>query len=271
MSEISNDMKFVNATVDKNGFVRSKKGNLKKVIANTRKNVVEHRDSVEADKLKKRTIITVYHGTTNDSLVPDYNYNNKNNDYGKGLYTTPDIELAKQWAYSGYTGGGVGYTYEYEIDLDGLNVLDFTKLDSMHWLAELVYNREIDVRAEREIYEDNRKRLLDKYKIDTSMYDIIIGYRADDSYFVYAKDFVSGLIYRDTLDRALRLGELDLQVFIRSQMAFNRLIEVDGPVKVDPRYRNKYISRDRAAREEYKRDRVNQTPRLKQRIDDFLD
>ena len=33
---------------------------------------------------------------------------------------------------------------------------------------------------------------------------VICGYRADDSYFTYASDFVSGNIYKATLENALR-------------------------------------------------------------------
>lgn len=69
--------------------------------------------------------------------------------------------------------------------------------------------------------QDNVKILLEKYKLDTGAHDVIIGYRADDSYFAYAEAFVSGTIYKDTLEKALRTGELGIQVFIKGERAFD--------------------------------------------------
>ena len=46
------------------------------------------------------------------------------------------------------------------------------------WIAEVVSNRG----TSQEMTEILGKRLVEMYKVDTSLYDIIKGYRADDSY-----------------------------------------------------------------------------------------
>lgn len=176
--------------------------------------LLEQSEILSVSKLLSDNTLTLYHGTKDVNLVPDYNFNNSDNDYGKGFYTTPYPELGREWAYASYTHDNNGYLYKYEINIEGLNILDLTQLDSMHWLAELLYNREIDT-EDREALQDTINSVISKYKLNTKDYDIIIGYRADDSYFTYATDFVSGTIYRDTLETALRNGNLGIQVFYK--------------------------------------------------------
>ena len=42
--------------------------------------------------------ITLYHGSLNEIIVPQYGYGEERHDYGKGFYLTESIELAKEWA-----------------------------------------------------------------------------------------------------------------------------------------------------------------------------
>ena len=44
------------------------------------------------------SIITLYHGTPNEFVTPQYGYGEDKHDYGKGFYLTENIELAKEWA-----------------------------------------------------------------------------------------------------------------------------------------------------------------------------
>ena len=41
---------------------------------------------------------------------------------------------------------------------------------------------------------------MEKYNIDISEYDLIIGYRADDSYFRFAEDFLNNSISVEKLE-----------------------------------------------------------------------
>ena len=64
------------------------------------------------------------------------------------------------------------------------NILDLTdksKYSVLNWMAILMHFRTLDSSFER----SNRFVLewLEKYYIDVTQYDVVIGYRADDSYF----------------------------------------------------------------------------------------
>ncbi len=133
----------------------------------------------------------------------------------------------------------------------------------------MIYNRKLNVQ-EKEVVQDNIKTLLDKYKLDTGKFDIIIGYRANDSYFAYAEAFVSGTIYKDTLEKALRTGELGIQVFIKSEKAFHSLKRILVE-EVPEKYRGYFVKRDKNARDTYRSLSSNQGSRAgKQTIYDFL-
>ena len=85
--------------------------------------------------------------------------------------------------------------------------------------------------------------LLENFKVDYKSYDIIIGYRADDSYFSYAGDFINGTLSLRDLSEAMRLGKLGEQVFLKSKKA------IKAP---RVKYFAKYKSRDEDARSKYK-------------------
>lgn len=232
---------------------------LKNLYLFSQYDVIQHRESVDAANLNKN--ITLYHGNKDKNMIPAYGRGKTDNDYGQGFYTTPDLELAKEWAYAKYSKGSIGFVHSYEIDLSQFNVLDFTKYDSMHWLAELLVNRTLDLSDDSDGFlQDRIEQIIKHFKIDTSSYDVIIGYRADDSYFSYALDFVRISISKETLDRAFRLGDLGLQVFIKSEAAFECIKKCRHCCcQVDAKYAEFYARRDRLARTKYievKRERL---------------
>ena len=162
----------------------------------------------------------LYHGSDKEIKKPLYKFGKTYNDYGQGFYLTENKELAKEWASD---SNGDGYVNAYELDLEKMNVLDLTnkKYNILHWLAILVKNREFSVSSQ--IMEASKEYLLDNFLIDTSEYDVVIGYRADDSYFSFAKDFLSNTISLEKLSKAMKLGNLGIQVFIRSKKAFDNI------------------------------------------------
>lgn len=248
----------------------AKNGNLPKIHLKSKPDDTEYMENKEAQKLKNQSESILYHGNKDKSMIPSFDFENNNNDYGKGFYTTPDKELGKEWAYSKYTEGEQGYLFTYKFNIQGLNILDLTEYDSLHWVAELLNHRNINTNG-REALQDTIDEVKAKYKLDTSGYDVIIGYRADDSYFTYATDFVSGTIYRETLEKALRSGNLGLQVFIKSKEAFDRLYRISEPEPVNPKYRELFLKRDGNARAEYKSNKkYDKTSKDKQRVFDFL-
>jgi len=264
------DLKIRNAIVDANGFVRAKRGSLTRVIKKERLSAVENSEINKVKELLKQGTIKIYHGNKDKDMVPTYGCGDKRNDYGRGFYTTHIEELGKEWAWSSYTSGSVGYLHTYEIELEGLRILNLTELDSLHWVAELVSHRTLNLDG-KEVLRDRVEIFKEKYKLDTSKYDIIIGYRADDAYFTYAEDFLSGLIYKETMENALRYGGLGIQIFIKSRRAFGRIKVTKEPEVVTEKYKTRHVKRRTKADREYLRAKQEQRiARDKRTITDFL-
>ncbi len=70
--------------------------------------------------------------------------------------------------------------------------------------------------------------LAGKYKIDTSNADIVLGYRADNSYFKLIDAFLEAKLTIDEVDRMFCRGQLGKQFFIKSPEAFKRINFIDS-------------------------------------------
>lgn len=142
-------------------------------------------------------IVKLLHGTDHIIETPDYSLGKPHNDYGQGFYCTEDPEMAREWACKENKDGFVN---EYNFNTDGLNVLNL--LDGKHsvlnWMALLLKNRIFALQDEIAI--DARKYIIENYSVDISRYDVVIGYRADDSYFSYAQSFVSNILQLKSLN-----------------------------------------------------------------------
>ena len=192
----------------------------------------------------------LYHGSENIIEKPEFGKGARNNDYGKGFYCTENIELAKEWACAKQNNG---YANIYEFDMDGLEVLNLNlpEYNILNWLAILADNRTYWQNGS--IAEQAKKYITDNFLPDVSGYDVIIGYRADDSYFSFAQDFVAGVISLQKLLEAMRLGKLGEQIVLKRQKAFEQ-IKFIGYEDVDAgEYFNKKREREREARREYRR------------------
>lgn len=195
----------------------------------------------------------LYHGSENIIEKPEFGKGARNNDYGKGFYCTENIELAKEWACAKQNNG---YANIYEFDMAGLEVLNLnsSEYNILNWLAILADNRTYWQNGS--IAEQAKKYIKDNFLPDISGYDVIIGYRADDSYFSFAQDFVAGVISLQKLSEAMRLGKLGEQIVLKSQKAFEQ-IKFIGYEDVDAgEYFNKKREREREARQEYRRSKT---------------
>lgn len=67
-------------------------------------------------------------------------------------------------------------------------------------------------------------------------YDVIIGYRADDSYFDYAESFLNNSITVEQLAFAMKLGKLGEQVVLKSSFAFDQLSFQNAEVAIAEKY-----------------------------------
>ena len=196
----------------------------------------------------------VYHGSDHIIQSPVYNGSKRTNDYGYGFYTTESIELAKEWACS---DGQDGVVNIYEIDLDSLRVLNLNSpdLNILNWLAILTKYRSYWQRGS--VAEEAKAYLQLNFFIETSDYDVIIGYRADDSYFSFAQDFVSGAISLSKLTEAMHLGKLGEQIVFKSKESFSHIRFIDAqPVDGIVYYEKKSI-RDREARRAYRNTKLS--------------
>ena len=195
-------------------------------------------------------IIDLYHGSEKIIQNPTTNGGRIHNDYGQGFYCTQHIELAKEWAVSEDHNG---YANHYTLDLNGLKILNLNKdyTSILYWLAFLLQNRVVNLSAP--IMVSGMEYLQTHYPVDAKTYDLIIGYRADDSYFSFARDFLSNSISIEQLEKAMYLGELGEQYFIKSQKAFKQLNFVDYTIADNGKYYSQRIKRDSDARLNYQR------------------
>ena len=164
--------------------------------------------------------LTIYHGSPVIIEKPQFGVGNPNNDYGLGFYCTETLDLAKEWACSAETDG---YANKYVLDMSDLTVLSLTGGDYniLNWLAILLENRKFRIGGD--VARQARDYIFKNFGIDYKNYDVIKGYRADDSYFSFASAFLNNTISLSQLEHAMVLGKLGEQVVAVSQKAFDAL------------------------------------------------
>ena len=194
-------------------------------------------------------VIDIYHGSPNLIEQPVFGEGKAFNDYGRGFYCTEHAELAKEWACSSDCDG---YANHYQLDRTGLSILNLNApgYNILNWLAILLENRKFNV-AEG-LPQRAKAYILENFKVDYKKYDIIVGYRANDSYFSYAGDFVNGTLSLSDLSEAMRLGKLGEQVVLKSKKAFEALTFVEAIKAPGEEYFAKYRQRDEDARAKYR-------------------
>ena len=197
------------------------------------------------------SIIKLLHGTDHIIEVPNINVGNPNNDYGKGFYCTQVDEMAREWACKKNNDGFVNI---YDFNDNGLKVLNLLdgKYTVLNWMALLLKYRTFKLNSEVAI--DAREYIIDHYSVNLSEYDVVIGYRADDSYFQYAESFVSNTLPLRSLNKALRLGKLGEQTVVISAKGFERLKFVDAYPVDKNEYYPKFLNRDTKARDTYRKE-----------------
>lgn len=165
-------------------------------------------------------LITIYHGSEHIVETPAFGKGKKNNDFGLGLYCTESDDLAKEWAVSSLRNG---FSNRYTLDTEYLNILNLNSSDYtiLNWIAVLVEHRLFSIKTP--VARRARRYLIDNFSVNVNAFDLIIGYRADDSYFDYAESFLNNGISVAQLARAMRLGKLGEQIVIKSKFAFSRL------------------------------------------------
>ena len=165
-------------------------------------------------------LITLYHGSKQIVEVPTFGLGRKNNDFGLGFYCTESINLAKEWAVSSLNDG---FASRYTLDTEYLNILNLNSPDYtiLNWIAVLVDHRLFSIKTP--VARRAKQYLVEHFGINVNAYDLITGYRADDSYFDYAEAFLNNAITVEQLSRAMQLGKLGEQIVIKSKFAFSKI------------------------------------------------
>lgn len=190
----------------------------------------------------------VYHGSAEIVGVPEFGLGSKTNDYGQGFYCTENPELSKEWACPTTDNG---FSNKYELDLSDLKVLYLNKdgYNILNWIAILLKNRTFQKRSP--ISREASKYIMGEFMPDISGYDVICGYRADDSYFGYAKDFLNNTISVNQLGQAMKLGELGEQVVLMSKKAFGKISFIEYEIADGSIYNPRRMEREERARRAY--------------------
>lgn len=193
----------------------------------------------------------LYHGSPSIIEVPVWGKGKVNNDYGLGFYCTEHLDLAKEWSCE---EGIDGYANRYELNMDDLSVLNLSddQFTILNWLAILLENRR--ARLSTPVAKRGRDWLIEHYLPDYKAYDVIVGYRADDSYFAFARSFLANEISLKQLGHAMRLGKLGEQYVLKTEKAFQALRFLDYTIADNSIYYARRKQRDIQARAAYYRE-----------------
>ena len=193
-------------------------------------------------------LITVYHGSQQIVEVPTFGKGRKNNDFGLGFYCTESNDLAKEWAVSSLRDG---FSNRYTLDTEYLNILNLNSpsYTILNWMAVLVEHRLFSIKTP--VARRAKRYLIDNFGINVNAFDLITGYRANDSYFDYAEAFLNNAITVEQLSRAMRLGKLGEQIVIKSKFAFSKIKFEDFEIAEKGTYYVLRKARDDAASQMY--------------------
>lgn len=165
--------------------------------------------------------LILYHGSIKVIEKPIYGFGKETNDFGQGFYLTADKDLGCEWSSLSLNLPSILNIYT--LDLNELKILDLTSSDYnvFNWLAILLKNRFFNYSYK--IEKESKQWIIKNFNVDTSSYDLIIGYRADDSYYDIVSDFLRGVSTIKQLKLALKAGKLGKQYVLKNKKAFDNL------------------------------------------------
>lgn len=212
---------------------------------------------------------TIYHGSEKVIEKPIYHYPGSNlyNDYGLGFYCSRNLDMAKEWANRKTTNG---FANKYHFNDKGLKILDLTdkaKYSVLNWIAILLHYRKVDEEIKLE-YQSEFK-YIEKFYIDISKYDVVIGYRADDAYFRFPLMFVENVLTYKKLEEIYLNGNLGKQYVLISQKAFNRIKFVTA-IPAETIYHDRYITRKDNADNSYRALEIQERQSNNDKIKDLM-
>lgn len=169
------------------------------------------------------SIMKVYHGSDHIIWKPVFKGGKEDNDYGNGFYTTEYEDRARSWAVlNGNPEQSIVNVYQ--LQTEGLKILDLNECGVLAWISEVVANRGTSQEAAGIVGE----RLVELYRPESTEYDVIKGYRADDSYTQVVEAFLMNQINIYEVERLFYKGALGNQIFLKSQKAFGQIKWLDS-------------------------------------------
>lgn len=93
--------------------------------------------------------------------------------------------------------------------------------------------------------------MLKNFPVNYKKYDIIIDYRADNSYFSFTKDFINSNISYRQLKNVMLLRDLGQQLVLKSKRAFNCIHFLGNKIAKHDEWYPKKMLRDKIARRMY--------------------
>ena len=142
----------------------------------------------------------VYHSGFAKIEVPDLHRGRKNADFGQGFYVSRNEEFARRWAR--YRRGETTYINIYELDLQGLKVLELQR--DRTWFS-YIFN--------------NRRHRKDRY----GEYDIIVGPIANDTIYDTFGIITSGVLTDEEALSLLLLGPAYEQIVLKTDRCLDHL------------------------------------------------
>lgn len=162
--------------------------------------------------------IQVFHGSDHVIKQPLFHGGRTDNDYGNGFYITEYEDRARSWAaLNGFPNQSIVNVYQ--LDFTGLKILDLNDFGVLSWIAEVTANRGTNQETTQLVAD----RIIERYRVNSTHFDIIKGYRADDSYTQVIEAFLLNQINIYEVQRLFYKGELGNQLFLKSEKAFSQI------------------------------------------------
>ena len=193
-----NGVKFSNAILYANGFVRAKRGNLKIIVLKEEKHPIRKNTVNVEDK------VILYHGSEIGIVGHvDIKYSNRLCDFGYGFYTSND----KRQAINRVCNYANSRLYTIELDLSGASIYKFT--DETLWALYIGVNRgKIDL-----VDYPKLKKIINYI----NSHDIIIGLIANDKIGNCYSMFLDNYITNEALCKCLSYAKFGNQLVIKNQ------------------------------------------------------
>lgn len=184
--------------------------------------------------------LIVYHGSDMIVEKPEFGIGKEHADFASGFYCSDDIEVTREWAC---VENMDGYVNRYEIDTEGLSILDLTSADYHHLniLALMLKCRGMAHRTR--LANLGHEYLIENYLPNFEDYDIITGYRFDSAFYPFARAFATSEISLKQLKTIMNYNRFGNQIALKSERAFKAIRFIDSSPVDSSIYYPKYCAR----------------------------